>query len=59
MKNRDSELKYLTGHLGIYGETREEVIRRAVDEYGHDSPLRQKGETAGDMFRAVFGGSKA
>jgi hypothetical protein len=56
--NRESELRFLTGCLGIQGEVRKAVIRNAVLAYGASKPLlMHEEETAADVFRNVFGES--
>lgn len=56
--NRDSELRFLTGCVGVQGETRKTVIRNAVLAYGASKPLlMHEEETAADVFRNVFGES--
>lgn len=58
-----SELHFLTGCLGIHGETRMDVIRGAVRHHGTDKPVhwtsvdkQNKGdvETAGAVFKRLF-----
>jgi len=54
----NSELNYLTGCLGLYGETREAAVKNVVEAYGPKNHLHYSDDSdankAGAVFNKVF-----